>query len=291
MGYKGYRVLDLKTHSIFISRHVIFHENIFPFAASSLSNTAKAFFPRLAMPDDNVPSVPSSSGETSAPATLPSDVGLSFATTSSRIRKRHVHLQDYLCNSSHSLYPISAFLSYEKLSYEHFAFINSTVNITTPKSFNEVKKSKEWCAAVDDEFVPLERLDTWDVCSLPEGNETIGCKWLHKVKLNDDSTLDRNKSRLVAKGYTQKAGVDFVDTFSSVAKIVTMKLMFALAAKKKWFLHQLEISNAFLNGDLFEEIYMDIPPGYAERKGDNLPPNAVLRLKKSIYGLKQASRQ
>ena len=103
--------------------------------------------------------------------------------------------------------------------------------------------------------------------------------------MNVDGTLDRNKSRLVAKG------VDFVDTFSPVAKMVTVKLMFALAAKKKWFLHQLDISNSFLNGDLSEIIYMDIPPGYAERKGDNLPPNAVLRLKKSIYGLKQASRQ
>ena len=129
------------------------------------------------MPDDNVSSVPSSSGETSAPATSPSDVGLPFATTSSRIRKRPVHLQDYLCNSSHSPYPISAFLSYQKLSSKHFAFINSTVNITTPKTFNEVKKSKEWwCAVVDDEFVSLERLDTWNVCSLPEGKETIGCR-------------------------------------------------------------------------------------------------------------------
>ena len=95
----------------------------------------------------------------------------------------------------------------------------------------------------------------------------------------------------MAKGYTHQEGIYFVDTFSPVAKMVTVKMIFSLAAKKKWFLYQLDISNAFFNGDLSEEIYMDIPQGYAERKGDNLPQNAVLKLKKSIYGLKQASRQ
>ncbi|CAA7021352.1 unnamed protein product [Microthlaspi erraticum] len=73
--------------------------------------------------------------------------------------------------------------------------------------------------------------------------------------------------------------------------MVTVKMILALAAKKGWILHQLDISNAFLNGDITEEIYMDLPPGYAERKGDSIPANAVLRLKKSLYGLKQASRQ
>ena len=82
-----------------------------------------------------------------------------------------------------------------------------------------------------------------------------------------------------------------MDNFSLVAKMVTVKMIFALAAKQKWSLYQLDISNAFFNGDLSEEIYMYIPQGYAERKGTNLPQNAVLKLKKSIYGLKQASRQ
>lgn len=137
----------------------------------------------------------------------------------------------------------------------------------------------------------LENLDTWSVCSLPDGKSTIGCRWLFKLKLNADGTVERHKGRVVAKVYTQQEGVDFVDTFSPVAKMVTVKMLFVLAAKKKRFLHQLDISSAFLNGDLSEEIYMDFPERYAERKGDNLPPNAVLRLKKSIYGLKQASRQ
>ena len=89
IGYKGYRLLDLETNGISISRHVIFHETIFPFADSSISDTAKAFFSRLAHPDDSVPSVPSSSGESSNPAPSPSDVGLPSATTS-RLKKKHL---------------------------------------------------------------------------------------------------------------------------------------------------------------------------------------------------------
>ena len=163
--------------------------------------------------------------------------------------------------------------------------------LTAPSTFYEAKKSKIWCKVVDDEFESLEKLDTWSVCSLLEGKKTIGYRWLFKLKLNAYGTVERPKVRLVAKGYTQREGVDFVDTFSPVAKMVTVKMLFAMAAKKKWFLHQLDISNAFLNGDLSEEVYMDIPQGYAERKGNNLPQNAALRLKKSIYGLEQASRQ
>jgi len=211
IGYKGYRLLDLETNGISISRHVIFHETIFPFADSSISDTAKAFFPCLAHPDDSVPSVPSSSSETSSPAPSPSDVGLPFATTS-RLKKKPSYLQDYLCNSVHSLYPLSNFLSYHKLSPSHFSFINSSV-LTTPSTFKEAKKSEFWCKAMDDEFDSLENLDTWSVCSLPDGKSTIGCRWIFKLKLNADGTVERPKGRVVAKGNTQQEGVDFVDTF------------------------------------------------------------------------------
>ena len=111
------------------------------------------------------------------------------------------------------------------------------------------------------------------------------------MKFHADGSLERYKARLVAKGFTQKEGVDFTETFSPVAKMATIKLLLKVSASKKWSLKQFDISNAFLNGELDEEIFMKIPDGYAERKSISLPPNAVLRLKRSIYGLKQASRQ
>ena len=103
--------------------------------------------------------------------------------------------------------------------------------------------------------------------------------------------LLRDKVCVVAKGFTQKEGLDYTETFSPVAKLTTVRFLLKVAASRNWFLHQLDISNAFLNGDLDEKIYMKIPDGYAERKGITLAKTDVFRLKKSIYGLKQASRQ
>ncbi|KAL1188263.1 Retrovirus-related Pol polyprotein from transposon RE2 [Cardamine amara subsp. amara] len=96
---------------------------------------------------------------------------------------------------------------------------------------------------------------------------------------------------LGSQGIYTKDGVDYVDTFSPIAKMTTVKTLLSVAAAKEWGIHQLEISNAFLNGDLKEEIYMKLPPGYSMKKGGVLPENAVLRLQKSLYGVKQASRQ
>ena len=114
---------------------------------------------------------------------------------------------------------------------------------------------------MDSELRALQENGTWTLTSLPPGKTPIDCRWVYKVKHKADGSVERYKARLVAKGFTQLEGVDYQETFSPTAKIITVRCLLALGAARGWQLHQLDVNNAFLHGDLSEEIYMSPPPG------------------------------
>jgi len=161
--------------------------------------------------------------------------------------------------------------------------ISSTIE---PSSYAEASQHDCWIKAMKAELQALQSNDTWRLTPLPPHKTAIGCRWIYKIKHRADGSIERYKARLVVKGYTQMEGLDYLDTFSPVAKLTTVRLLLALAALNQWHLRQLDVNNAFLHGELDEEVYMQVSPGLSV-------PNSqmVCQLQRSLYGLKQASRQ
>ena len=151
----------------------------------------------------------------------------------------------------------------------------------------ESSKSQEWIDAMNEEIKSMKHNDVWDLIPLPEGVKPIGCKWIFKTKRDSKGGVERYKSRLVAKGYTQKEGIDYKENFSPVSSKDSFRTIMTLVAHFDLELHQMDVKTAFLNGDIDETIYMVQPENFVS--GDT--KRMVCKLKKYIYGLKQASRQ
>jgi len=131
----------------------------------------------------------------------------------------------------------------------------------------------------------LQNNNTWELTTLSDEKKTVRWKWVFTVKYKADGTIEKYKVRLVAKGYTQTYGIDYQETFSPVTKLNIIWILLSLAANLDWPLHQFDVKNAFLHGDLEEKVYMDVPPSFTGRK-----ENMVCRLTKSLYELKRSPR-
>lgn len=160
------------------------------------------------------------------------------------------------------------------------------VGIEEPSLFEDAARHLEWKRAMEEEIEVIEKNQTWELVKRPLNKNVVGVKWIYRLKTDAKGNVVKHKARLVAKGFTQKHGVDYLETFAPVSRHETIRLILAVAAQQNWKLFQLDVKSAFLNGNLEEEIYAEQPLGFLEEgKEDH-----VLHLHKALYGLKQAPR-
>ncbi|XP_048527792.1 uncharacterized protein LOC125507164 [Triticum urartu] len=181
---------------------------------------------------------------------------------------------------------IGNFVSYKALSPSYKAFVASLQTVSIPKDWKAAKQDPKWRESMIEELEALKKNKTWVLTTLPAGKKAVSCKWIFTVKQNPEGKVELYKARLVARGYSQTYGIDYDETFAPVAKMNTVRVLVSCAANFGWKLHQLDVKNAFLHGDLKEEVYMEIPPGF----GTEQTTGKVCKLKKSLYGLKQSPR-
>ncbi|CAI7806410.1 unnamed protein product [Closterium sp. NIES-53] len=174
---------------------------------------------------------------------------------------------------------------YEECAFAFFSPVEMPGEPATLKEALESSDAEDWKKAMESELKSIEENGTWELVELPEGRKAITSKWLFKIKSDADGKIERYKSRLVAKGYQQKEKVDYKELFAPVVKPTTLRTLLAGAAINGWVVKQMDVTTAFLNGVLEEEIFMAQPEGFDDGSG------RVLRLKKALYGLKQAPRQ
>lgn len=165
-------------------------------------------------------------------------------------------------------------------------YMASCLGVYEPKTYKQAVRCEEnikWKNAMTEEISSIERNNTWELVDLPPNKNVIGCRWVFKAK--PGASHHQYKARLVAQGFNQKFGVDYDEVFAPVAMDSSFRLLMSEVGVKNLTVRQFDIKSAFLNGKLEEEIYMKQPPGFESEKY----PNKVLKLRKSLYGLKQAA--
>ena len=339
--YKGYRCLYPPTGRLYISRHVIFDESVYPF-----SHTYKHLHPQPRTPllaawlrssDSPAPSTSTSPSSRSPLFTsadfpplpqrktplLPTLVPISSVSHASNITTQQSpdfdseRTTDFdsasIGDSSHSSQAgsdseetiqqasvnvhqtpastnVHPMVTRAKVGISkpnpRYVFLSHKVSYPEPKTVTAALKHPGWTGAMTEEIGNCSETQTWSLVPYKSDMHVLGSKWVFRTKLHADGTLNKLKARIVAKGFLQEEGIDYLETYSPVVRTPTVRLVLHLATALNWDIKQMDVKNAFLHGDLKETVYMTQPAGFV----DPSKPDHVCLLHKSIYGLKQSPR-
>jgi hypothetical protein len=161
-----------------------------------------------------------------------------------------------------------------------------SISNVEPSSFEEEDKLQVWKDAMLEEYSYILKNNVWDIVLSPKDKSVVSSKWIYKIKHLANGSVEKFKARFVARGFTQKEGIDYEETFAPVAKYTSIRTIIALASVLCWKLHQMDVKTAFLNGKIEQEVFVEQPDGFVlHNKGTH-----VCKLRKALYGLKQAPR-
>nr|GFC02739.1 retrovirus-related Pol polyprotein from transposon TNT 1-94 [Tanacetum cinerariifolium] len=161
-----------------------------------------------------------------------------------------------------------------------------TVSTMKPKNVKEAMTDPAWIESMQEELLQFKWLDVWVLVPAPDNITPLTLKWLFKTKHDKENTVIQNKTRLVVRGYRQEEGIDFKESFASVARMEAIKIFLAYATYKSFTVFQMDVKTAFLHGTLKKDVYVCQPKGFIDANH----PSHVHKLKKALYGLKQAPR-
>ena len=315
----AYRCLEPTTKRVYLSWHVLFDEaktlasigsSSSPSAPSSSNVVQPASVPVAQPSAAPVVSEPDSAADPSPPGNPSISSSPIFSNPSDHLNtssllapcvteNNYESAPSPLSNSSHPVSPLGPIaIPPSRNRPTHSMTTRSMNNIFKPKQLNIVTKHPlpqsleptcvtqalsmpKWREAMSDELTALMRHGTWDLVPPPAGCNPVSCKWVFRVKRKANGLIDRFKARLVARGYHQRPGIDYTETFSPVVKPVTIRSVLTVAVMQGWTLRQMDVNNAFLHSQITEDVYMSQPPGFK----DQSKPNHVCRLRKAIYGL------
>jgi hypothetical protein len=155
-----------------------------------------------------------------------------------------------------------------------------------PTTFEEADKKEQWKEAMVEEHQSIMRNEVWEIVPRPKEKSVVTSKWVYKIKHTADRSVDKYNTRFVARGFSQKEGEDYDETFAPVARYTSIRTIISLVASMGWNLHQMDVKTTFLNGAIKEEVYIEQPQGFEVHSRET----HVCRLKKALYGLKQSPR-
>ncbi|KFK23163.1 hypothetical protein AALP_AAs62075U000100 [Arabis alpina] len=213
---------------------------------------------------------PSSSSDESHPSSdnsyVPSsgeshDQESSYEPTQPILRRSERNKDTIYYNAQAIAHPIQAVCSLAFVPDDHLAFLGKIDQDLISKTYEEAMEDKSWSNAVHDEVGAVQRNKTWYKVDLPKGKKAVSSKWVFTIKYLSNGDIERYKARLVAREFTQNYGEDFTDTFAPVAKLHTVRVVLSIATNLSWDIWQMDVKNAFLQGELEEEVYMTPPPG------------------------------